>query len=117
MADTQGKQADPKAQRMFEVASKQAAKVLTSEKGARMIYREAKAKGPDVAIASAVKQAMQGIAQAAAGKGVQIPPEALQAAAQAVAQVLVALMVQAGMADDPDQLMAAVMQQLQGATQ
>ena len=114
MADKQqsGKPADPKTQRLFEVASQQAAKALTSEKGARMVYREAKTSGPDVAIANAVKQTMQQIAQAAKAKGVEIPPAALQAAAQAVAQVLVALMVQAGMAKDADQLMAAVMQKM-----
>lgn len=116
MADQQGQQADPKTQRMFEMASKQAAKVLTSEQGARAIYREAKSSGPDVAIANAVQQTMQSIAQAAKAKGVEVPPDALMAASQAVAQVLVALMVQAGMADNPDQLMNAVMQRLQGAT-
>ena len=115
MADTKGRKADPKTQRMFEMASRQAAKVLTSEQGARAIYREAKTSGPDVAIANAVKQAMQTVAQAAKSKGVIVPPAALTAAMQAVAQVLVALMVQAGMADNPDQLMKAVMQRLQGA--
>ena len=115
MADAQGKQADPQSQQMFEVASRQAAKALTSPQGAKMVYQEAKSKGPDAAIANAVKMTMQQIAQAAKGKGVTIPPAALQAAGQAVAQVLVALMVQAGMAQNPEQLMAAVMQKM-GAT-
>lgn len=116
MADPKGQQANPREQRMFETATQQAAKVLTSEQGARAIYREAKTSGADVAIANAVKQAIQAIAQAAGGKGVQIPPDVLLAAMQAVAQVLVALMVQAKMAPNPDELMAAVMQRLQGAT-
>ena len=116
MADKQpGAQAAPQEQRMFEMASKQAAKALTSEQGARAIYQSAKANGPDAAIANAVKQTLQGIAKAAQSKGVAIPPEALQAAAQAVAQVLVALMVQAGLAKDADQLMAAVMAKMGAA--
>lgn len=116
MADKQkGQKADPQEQRMFEMASKQAAKALTSENGARMVYQESKAKGPDVAIASAVMKTIQQIAQAAQAKGVAIPPAVLQAAAQAVAQVLVALMSEAGLAKDPDALMAAVMAKM-GAT-
>lgn len=116
MADKQtGKPADKRAQSMFDLASRQAAKVLTSEQGARAIYQSAKVNGPDAAIAEAVKKAMQGVAQAAKAKGVEIPPEALQAAMQAVAQVLVALMVQAGLAQDADQLMAAVMQKMGAA--
>jgi len=116
MADVKGQQADSQSQLMFDMASKQAAKALTSEQGARMVYQEAKAKGPDVAIANAVKQTVQQIAQAAKAKGVEIPPAALRAAMQAVAQVLVALMVQAGMAENPEQLMAAVMQKMGAAT-
>ena len=113
MADKQqGQQADPQEQRMYEMASKQAAKALMTEQGARMVYREARANGPDAAIASAVQRTMAGIAQAAKSKGVQIPPAALQAAMQAVAQVLVALMVQAGLAKDAEQLMAAVMKRM-----
>lgn len=114
MADKQqGQQADPQEQRMFETASKQAAKALMTEQGARAIYRDAKVNGPDSAIASAVQRTISGIAQAAKSKGVQIPPAALQAAMQAVAQVLVALMVQSGLAKDAEQLMAAVMKRMQ----
>ncbi len=110
MADQQkGQKADAQEQRMFEMASKQAAKALTSEQGARAVYKNAKAKGPDAAIAEAVMQTISQIAKAAQAKGVTIPPEVLQAAAQAVAQVLVALMVEAKLAGNPDELMAAVM--------
>lgn len=109
--------ADPRKQALFEQASKQAAKMLTSEKAATAIARDAKARGPAAAIVEALKQAVQVMTAAAGKSGIQIPPDVAMAAALAVAQVLVTLMVKAGLADDPKALYQEVEAGLQGAMQ
>lgn len=109
--------ADPRKQAIFEQATKQAAKMLTSEKAATAIARDAKARGPAAAIVEALKQAVQVMTAAAGKSGIQIPPDVAMAAALAVAQVLVTLMVKAGLAEDPKALYQEVQAGLKGAMQ
>lgn len=105
-------QADPRAQAAFDTASKQAMTMLTDENAAKMIAGDAKTRGPDVAVISAVKLAMQGVQTAAKSAGVALPEGVIEAAEKSVAQVIVAMMVQSGLAKDPKALMASVEQGL-----
>ena len=90
---------------MFEQAGKQALKVLMSPQGSKAIALQAKQDGPAKAIADALNGVAAAIAEAAKGAGVPLPPEVIQATQTSIAQVLVAMMVEAGLADDPDALM------------
>lgn len=93
-------------------ATQQAAKMLTSETASVAIARDAKARGPAVAIVDALKQAVQVITAAAGKAGIQITPDVAMAAALSIAQVLVSLMVKAGLAEDPKALYQQVQQGL-----
>lgn len=97
---------DQQGQAMYERAGRQALQALTSDQGAEMIARDAKARGPAQAIASALQQVEAAIVKSAEGAGVQIPPEVLAATRDTMAKVLVAMMAESGMAEDPDALMA-----------
>lgn len=107
--------ADPKTQGMFDKVVRQGLQAVTSPEVSNRVAQDAQTRGPEAAIAEAVMQALQGIKQAAQRSGVEIPPEAMQASAVAIAQVMIAMMVDAGMAGDPDALLKAVVQQLKGA--
>lgn len=106
-------EADPRTQGAFDMAAKQALGTLTSDKAAAMIAQDAKARGPDVAILDALKLVTQQVQQAASGAGVELPPEVLEAVQQAIAQVLVSMMVASGLAKDGDALMQTVAQALE----
>lgn len=97
---------DQQGQAMYERAGRQALQALTSDQGAEMIARDAKARGPAQAISSALQQVEAAIVKSAEGAGVQIPPEVLAATRDTMAKVLVAMMAESGMAEDPDALMA-----------
>lgn len=106
---------DPKTQGMFDRVVRQGMQAVTDEGVSQRVAQDAQTRGPDAAIVEAITQALQGVKQAAEGGGVQVPPDVLQAAAVAMAQVLVSMMVDAGMAQDPDALLQAVVTQLKGA--
>jgi hypothetical protein len=107
--------ADPKTQGMFDNVVRQGLQAVTSPEVSGRVAQDAQARGPDAAVAEAIMQALQGIKQAAQRSGVDIPPEAMQAAAVAIAQVMIAMMVDSGMAQNPDALLKSVVQQLKGA--
>ncbi len=106
---------DPKTQGMFDRVVRQGMQAVTDEGVAERVAQDAQTRGPEAAIAEAVTQALSGVKQAAQGSGIQIPPEVMQSAAVAMAQVLVAMMVDSGMAEEPDELLKAVVMQLKGA--
>lgn len=107
-------QPDPRKQAVLEQAAKQGAKMLTSDKASLAIAKDAKVRGPAVAIVDALKQAMQVMTAAAGKAGVQIPPDVAMATALSLAQLLVSMMVAAGLAKDPQALFEQVQQGLQG---
>ena len=102
---------------MYEQAGKQALKALSSPEGSDMIARDAVANGPAKAIVNALQGVEQVIVQAASGSGVDIPPEVLEATRMSMATLLVAMMVESGLAEDPDALMAELAPMLQGGGQ
>ncbi len=101
-------EADPRKQKLLDTAARQAARSVTSPKAAEAIARDAKVRGPAPAIADALGGVVEAIGKAAAGSGVQIPDDVAQATVMSVAQLLVGMMVDAGMAEDPEALMAEV---------
>lgn len=107
--------ADPKVQGMFDKVVRQGLQAVTSPKVSERVKQDAQARGPEAAIVESVTQALMGIKQAAERSGLQLPPEVLQAAAVAIAQVMIAMMVDSGMAKDPGALMQAVVKQFKGA--
>ena len=108
---------DPRKQAMYEQAGKQALKALSSPEGSDMIAQDAVANGPAKAIVNALQGVEQVIVQAAGGAGVDIPPEVLEATRMSMATLLAAMMVESGLAEDPDALMAELAPMLQGGGQ
>lgn len=106
--------ADPKTQGMFDNVVRQGLQAVSTPEVSNRVAQDAQARGPDGAIVEAVIQALQGIKQAAQRSGVNIPPEVMQAAAVAISQVMISMMVDAGMVEDPDATMKAVMMALKG---
>ena len=104
---------DPRSQAMYEQAGKQALSALSSPEGAGAIANDAVVNGPAKAIVGALQTVEQTIVQAASGAGVDIPPEVLQATRESMATVLVAMMVESGLAEDPDALMQEIAPMLQ----
>jgi len=102
-------QPDPRVAAMMDKAARQAVKTLTSETAAIAVARDAKTRGPAAAIASALTQVVDGINKAAEGSGVMLPLEVVNGVKEAMAQLLVSMMVGSGLAPDPD----ALMQELQ----
>lgn len=113
----QAQGADPKTQGLFDRTVKQGMQAVTSPQMSQRIAQDAQARGPAAAIAEAVVQALSGVKRAAEQSGVPIGPEIMQAAAVAIAQVLIAMMVDTGMAKDPDALLREVVTMLKGADQ
>lgn len=107
--------ADPKTQGMFDQTVRQGLQAVTDEAASKRVAQDAQARGPEAAIVEAVVQALQGVKQSAERSGIQLPPDVLQAAAVAIAQVMVSMMIEAGMAENPDELLRAVVTQLKGA--
>lgn len=105
---------DPKTQGIFDKVLKQGLQAVTNPKVAQRVAEDAQARGPEAAIAEAIVQALKGIKQAADSAGLQIAPDVMQAAAVGIAQVMISMMVDSGMTDDPDGLLKAVVQQLKG---
>jgi hypothetical protein len=103
------KQPDERTAALMDKAARQAVKVLTSEEAAISVARDAKTRGPAPAIADALNQVVEGITAAADGAGVMLPLEVVDGVKEAMAQLLVAMMVGSGLAQDPD----ALMQELQ----
>ena len=110
-------QQDPRRQAMYEQAGKQALKALSSPEGAEMVANDAVANGPAQAIVNALQGVEQLIVQAAGGAGVDIPPEVLEATRMSMATLMVALMVESGLAEDPEALMQELAPMLQGGGQ
>lgn len=106
--------ADPKTQGMFDTVVRQALAGLTDDDASGAMIGMAQSAGPEQAIAEAVAEALMGVKEAAAGGGVEIPPEVMQSAAVALAQVMIALMVEAGVIDDPDAAQRAVVERFRG---
>lgn len=109
--------ADPKTQGMFDGAVRQGLQAVSSPEMSGRVIQDAQSRGPAAAISEAVMQAMVGIRQAAQSSGVTLPPEVLQAAAVAIAQVMVAMMVDAGLVEDPDAVQREVMTAFKGGAQ
>jgi len=107
-------QPNQQGQAMYERAGRQAMQALTSDEGAEMIAQDAKARGPAQAIVSALQQVEAAIVKSAEGAGVQLPPDVLEATRDTMAKVLIAVMVESGLAEDPDALMAEVEPMLEG---
>ncbi len=105
---------DPRMQGMFDKVVQQGLQGVTSPEVSGSLAEDAMQRGPEQAIAEAVVQVLNGVKQSAAEGGVELPPDVMQAAAVAIAQVLVAMMVDSGMADDPDTLLRMVVEQLKG---
>ena len=105
---------DPRKQAMYEQAGKQALKALSSPEGSDMIAKDAVANGPAKAIVNALQGVEQVIVHAASGAGVDIPPEVLEATRKSMATLLVAMMVESGLAEDPDALMQELAPMLGG---
>lgn len=103
---------DPRAQAMFDKMGEQAMQALSSPHGAEAIARDAKTNGPAQAIVKAVHAVVDGISKAAAQAGVELPAEVVNEAISTLAKVLVAMMVQSGLADDAQKLMSEVEPQL-----
>lgn len=106
--------ADPKAQGMFDGAVRQGLQAVTSPEVHQRVAQDAQTRGPAAAIAEAVVQALTGVKSAAQQSGVQIPPEMMQAVAVAISQVMIAMMVDAGLVDDPQKTQAEVMAMFKG---
>jgi hypothetical protein len=113
MATTQ----DPRKQAMYEQAGKQALKALSSPEGADMVANDAIVNGSAQAIVNALQGVEQVIVQAAGGAGVDIPPDVLEATRMSMATLLVAMMVESGLAEDPDALMQELAPMLQGGAE
>lgn len=107
-------QPNQQGQAMYERAGRQAMQALTSDEGAEMIAQDAKARGPAQAIVSALQQVEAAIVKSAESAGVQLPPDVLEATRDTMAKVLIAVMVDSGLAEDPDALMAEVEPMLEG---
>lgn len=112
-APQQGKQGvDPRSVAMFDKIGKMALKVLASEKGVDVIARDAQQNGPARAIASAVTSAVDAIVESARGARIEIPPEVIGEIKATIAKLLLAVMVQSGLAGDPRKVMQELQQLL-----
>lgn len=106
--------ADPKAQGMFDGAVRQGLQAVTSPEVHQRVAQDAQTRGPAFAIAEAVSQALAGVDDAAKQSGIQVPREVMEAAAVAIAQIMIAMMADAGMVDDPQKTQADVMAMFKG---
>ena len=105
---------DERSQAIFDKLGRMALKELSSPEAASVIGNSAKTLGAAPAIAQALKAVMGGIVDAAAKSKVQVPPDAIEQAEIAIAGVLAAMLSEAGLADDPEQVMAEVAQLMGG---
>ena len=105
---------DERSQAIFDKLGRMALKELSSPEAASVIGNSAKTLGAAPAIAQALKAVMGGIVDAAAKSKVQVPPDAIEQAEIAIAGVLAAMLTEAGLADDPEQVMAEVAQLMGG---
>lgn len=105
-------QTDKRMQGAFDKVVEQGLKTVTSEEASAGVAQDAMSRGAGPAIVEAVVASLNGVRQAAEQSGVKLPPEVMQSAAVAMAQVMVSMMVDAGMADDPDALLKEVVQSL-----
>jgi hypothetical protein len=96
----------------FDTMLRQALGALTQEQSASAVAQDAEARGPDAAIAEAVDRVMEGVVTAAQKAGVDLPQEAVKAAAVTTAGAMVSMMAQADGTDDPKALLQAVIQRL-----
>lgn len=116
-APQQNRKATPSENKMFQVMAKQALQFLTTEEASDFLIKNAQTQGPEQALATAAKEAIDGVIQAADAGGVQVPPPVRGAAVQIVVTTLAALMVKAGLAEDPAQLAGAALEMVNGETQ
>lgn len=107
---------DPAARQAFEVMVKQVLSAVADDATATALARDAKARGPDVAIASLLTQSSSHVQQAMRASGVQLPPQLLVTALTGVAMVLAAMLVQAGIGTDPQQIVRGAAQRIAQAT-
>lgn len=105
---------DERSQAIFDKLGRMALKELSSPEAASVIGNSAKTLGAAPAIAQALKAVMGGIVDAAAKSKVQVPPDAIEQAEIAIAGVLAAMLSEAGLAGDPEQVMAEVAQLMGG---
>ena len=105
---------DERSQAIFDKLGRMALKELSSPEAASVIGNSAKTLGAAPAIAQALKAVMGGIVDAAAKSKVQVPPDAIEQAEIAIAGVLAAMLTEAGLAGDPEQVMAEVAQLMGG---
>lgn len=106
--------ADPRAQRMFDTLLRHGMQGMTDDDVAERVAEGAQS-DPAQAVAAAVQEVLAGVTQAAQQAGVQVPQEVAQAAAVNVAQVVVAMLKDSGMVDDPAATMREVLGYLKGA--
>ena len=99
---------------MFDGIVKQGMQALTGDEFASRVAADAQQRGPAQAIVEAVNAAIGGVAQAAQQAGVEIPPDILEAAQVAIVQVMVAMMKDAGMVEDPGATMKEVAALIKG---
>lgn len=104
------RQPTPQEAALFTTAMKQAAKFLTSEQSARTLFMSAKQEGAAQAVADAVKNVVNGVAQSAKAAGMTIPPHVLQGQYAALVQMEILLMAKSGLVKDPKAAMTQAMQ-------
>lgn len=100
--------ADARAQAIFDKLGRMALQELSKPEAANAIGSTAKTMGAAPAIAQALQAVMGGIVDAAGKAGVEVPPDAIEQAQIAIAGVLASMLSEAGLADNPDQVMAEV---------
>lgn len=116
-AQPEGRQASPREQKMFDTMARQALLMLTSESGAEALMALAQARGPAEAIANQVRDALQGVQQAAMTAGIEVTPDVVSASARACAQALAQLMAEGGAVEDPAPLAAEAVAMMEGQGQ
>ena len=104
--------ATPEEQKMFDTMGRQALELLTSDAGARTLYRLAQSVGPEKALAQVISSTFEGVEQAAMGAGVKLPEALKPAVAQPVVMAMCALLAKGGLVKDPQTTAQSVMQLL-----
>lgn len=105
---------DQRMQAVFDKLGRMALRELSTPEAARAMGESAKTMGAAPAIAQALHAVTGGIGDAASKAGVQIPADAMEQAQIAIAALLAKMMAEAGLADDPEQVMGEVAQLMQG---
>jgi len=105
---------DQKMQAAYEAAVTQVVSMLAEDQAAAAFASDVAQRGPEVAIVDLVTAAAEGVAQAAGGVGVQLPPELVAEVKVTAAKVVIMMLQESGMIEDPDAVMEGVMSQLGG---